>query len=338
MPRISVILPAYNAAAFLEAAVQSVQAQRFTDWELIIVEDGAQDDTASICDRLALHDARIRVIHKANAGVSSARNDGIDAARGELIAFLDADDLYEPEYLDEMLRAMDGCKAKSAACGFSWLYPDGSMVSAGAPMPAGLHDRKAVQQGFVLPLLHDRLSADLTLGAIWRCLFRTSLLREHGIRFSGAYLEDEIFLIAYYSLEENLVCVDKPLYRYFQNPASVTHRYLADYAQTFARALEAKTQLVARYAIPAPEWWLHNSAWAGLLIAVANTFAPGAPGGPFSRAKSIKALCALPVFHDAYRNYAPVGMNRNKTIVAALLRKRMFLALSALYTFKNRNR
>lgn len=95
MPRISVILPAYNAADFLDAAVQSVQAQSFTDWELIIVEDGAKDNTAAICDRLAADDARIRVIHKANAGVSAARNDGMDAACGELIAFLDADDLYE---------------------------------------------------------------------------------------------------------------------------------------------------------------------------------------------------------------------------------------------------
>lgn len=227
-----------------------------------------------------------------------------------------------PEYLSEMLRALDESDAKSAACGFSWLYPDGSMVSASAPMPAGLHNKQAVLQGFVLPLLSDRLSADLTLGTIWRCLFRTSLLREHSIRFSGAYLEDEMFLVEYYSLEENLVCVDKPLYRYFQNPASVTHRYLADYVQTFERSLDAKTWLVERYSIPAPEWWRHNSAWAGLLIAVANVFAPGAPGGLFSRAKAVKALCALPRIPRRLsklraRRHEPEQGNRSRTAAQA---------------------
>lgn len=338
MPRVSVIVPAYNASAYLEACVKSVQAQSFTDWELIIVDDGSKDATAELCDRFSAEDARIRVIHKANGGVSAARNDGMDAAQSELIAFLDADDLYEPDYLAAMLSAMDENRACSAACGFSWLYPDGSLIPAPSPMPQGYYEKSAVLDGFVQPLLCDRISADLTLGTIWRCLFRTSLLRAHNIRFSGAYLEDEMFLIEYFTLEENLICVDRPLYRYFQNPASVTHRYLADYVQTFERSLAAKAQLVARYSIPVPDWWRYNSAWAGLLIAVANLFAPGAPGGLLSRAKSLKQLCALPVFCDAYKNYIPEGMNRNKAIVANLLRRRLYLVLSALYTFKNRNR
>ena len=113
--------------------------------------------------------------------------------------------------------------------------------------------------------------------------------------------------------------------------------YLADYVDTFTRTLEAKAHLAECFALPVPDDWRHNSAWAGLLIAVANLFAPGAPGGAFSRAKALKALCALPVFSAAVREYRPKRMNRNKALVALLLRNRLYLSLSLLYTIKNRN-
>lgn len=338
LPTVSIILPAYNAQAYLERAVQSVRTQYYTDWELLLIDDGSMDATPEMCDRFAADDARIRVIHKENAGVSCARNDGIDAAAGELIAFLDADDWYETDYLSAMLDALQTSGADSAACGFFYAYADGRTVSAPAPLSDGMHDISAVADGYVKPLLCDRVSASLTLGTIWRCLFRKSVLLENAVRFSGAYLEDELFLIEYFSLGQNLVCVDRPLYNYNQNDASVTHRYLADYNETFSRTLNAKAALVERFGIDVPDNWRDNSAWAGLLIAVSNLFAPGAPGSVFSRSKAVKALCALPVFEGAYRNYVPTNMSRNKQIVASLLRKRLFLTLSLLYTFKNRNR
>ena len=338
MPLVTIVMPAYNAGATISAAVESVRAQTVSDWELVIVNDGSTDETASLCDTMAAEDPRIRVLHKANAGVSAARNDGMDAAAGEWIAFLDADDLYEPEYLETLLTARSRSGADSAACGFSYLWPDGRLESAPAPMPPGFYTPEQVMERFVLPLLCDRLSASLTLGTIWRCLFRTELLRRYGLRFSGAYLEDEIFLIAYFSLDQSLVCVDAPLYRYFQNPGSVTHKYLPDYVETFSASLDAKKRLVAQYTIPAPAHWTDNSAWAGLLIAVANRFAPGAPGNMLQRARDLKALCAMPVFRQAYETYQPQGLNRNKAVVVRLLQSRMFLALSALYTFKNRKK
>ena len=338
VPLVTIVIPAYNAGATISAAVESVRAQTVSDWELVIVDDGSVDDTAALCDAMAAEDPRIRVLHKANAGVSAARNDGMDAAAGDWIVFLDADDLYEPSYLETLLAAQAEAGADSAACGFSYLWPDGRLEAAPAPMPQGFYTPEQVTEGFILPLLCDRLSASLTLGTIWRCLFRTSLLRQHRLRFSGAYLEDEIFLIEYFSLGQSLACVDVPLYRYYQNPGSVTHKYLLDYVDTFSASLDAKKRLVAQYTIPVPPHWTDNSAWAGLLIAVANRFAPGAPGGLLERARDLKTLCALPVFQHAYRHYRPQGLNRNKAVVVRLLQSRMFLALSALYTFKNRNR
>jgi glycosyltransferase involved in cell wall biosynthesis len=97
-PEISVVMPAYNAAKYLAEAIQSVLQQSFTSWELIVIDDGSTDNTAEIVMGFQA-DERIRLIKQANAGVSSARNAGINAATGNYITFLDADDIYLPENL-----------------------------------------------------------------------------------------------------------------------------------------------------------------------------------------------------------------------------------------------
>lgn len=97
IPKVSIVIPAYNAGPHIEAAIASVEAQTFQDWELLIVDDGSTDGTGAILDRLS--NPRIRVFHQANAGVSAARNVGLDAARGEYVTFLDADDRLPSEAL-----------------------------------------------------------------------------------------------------------------------------------------------------------------------------------------------------------------------------------------------
>jgi glycosyltransferase involved in cell wall biosynthesis len=100
---VSVIVPSYNMAGFLADAATSVLRQTWKSLELIIVDDGSSDGTGAMADRLALGDARVSVIHKTNGGLSSARNAGIQAARGEFVCFLDADDMLLPDKLEKQL-------------------------------------------------------------------------------------------------------------------------------------------------------------------------------------------------------------------------------------------
>ena len=108
MPRVSVIVPAYNAAVYLPYAIDSVLAQTYLDWEIVIVDDGSTDHTRAVVDsyRPQLHD-KLQYIHQPNRGVSAARNNGIRAARGEFIALLDADDVWLPHHLERGVQAMD---------------------------------------------------------------------------------------------------------------------------------------------------------------------------------------------------------------------------------------
>lgn len=107
MPVVSVIVPAYNATATLGDTILSVRNQTFTDWELIIVDDGSQDGTFALAERHAIEDDRIRIIRRAeNGGISKTRNQGISAATGRYIAFIDADDVWLPEKLEAQLQFM----------------------------------------------------------------------------------------------------------------------------------------------------------------------------------------------------------------------------------------
>lgn len=103
MPKVSVIVPVYNTEKYLARCIDSILAQTFTDFELILVNDGSNDNSGKICDEYAAKDHRIVVIHKENGGVSSARNKGIDAAQGEWISFIDADDWIAPSYLFDFI-------------------------------------------------------------------------------------------------------------------------------------------------------------------------------------------------------------------------------------------
>ena len=97
-PEISVIVPVYRVEKYLNDCIDSILAQTFTDFELILVDDGSPDSCPALCDAAAERDNRVRVIHKQNGGVSTARNAGLDAAQGNWIGFVDSDDMIDPTF------------------------------------------------------------------------------------------------------------------------------------------------------------------------------------------------------------------------------------------------
>lgn len=337
MPGISVIVPVYQAEQFLPACAGSVTNQTFSDWELLLVDDGCTDGSPALCDALAAADSRVRALHQPrNAGVSEARNRGLREARGEYIAFLDADDALEPQALEILwnLRAQAG--ADTAACAHRNLYPGGGS-SVEPVLPAGVYDRRGILEGIVYPLLGDRLAQPVFNGFIWRYLFSAQILREAEITFEGAYLEDEIFLMEYFCNARRLAVTEEPLYRYLLNPASATHKYMADFRQVFARFMERKAALAEKYGLEsARPRWRENSNWAGLLIAVGNEYARGNPKTWARKRRAVEALCAEPEMAEAIRTVTPAGMSRNKQLAARLVRGGHFTLLTWLYRLKNR--
>lgn len=339
MPRISIIVPVYKAENVLAKCVDSVLAQTFADWELLLIDDGSPDGSGALCDDYAGQDDRVRVFHKPNGGVSSARNLGMEEARGDLILFIDADDWIEPHTCETLLRALEEAGADSAGCAHWNIQPGGEKWAESGALPAGVYDAGAIRKGIVDRLLGQRLGkpGEVLNGFIWRFLFSRAIIIDHDIRFSGAYLEDELFLMEYFCLARKLAMVDEPLYYYLQNPASVTRNYLPDYMDTFRRFLAAKEAVVERYGLEGDDpQWRQSTCWAGLLIAIGNEYAPGNPAPLREKRRRVEGFTCQPGMAEAIRDLEPRGMGRNKQLVAGLVRRRWFGLLSLMYAVKNR--
>lgn len=338
MPVISIITPVYQSAALLPECVGSVLAQTFPDWELLLVDDGSSDASPELCDRYAASDTRIRTFHQGtNQGVSAARNRGLQEARGDFIAFLDADDRYIPATLETLWKLHKDTGAESVACAHWNVAPDGA-ERVETLLPSGVYDGAAVREKLLLPLFGERLRAPLMNGYIWRYLFQASQIRKSGARFEGPYLEDELFLLEYFAgnPQGRLAVTDAPLYKYLQNPASATRRYMKNLPGVMDRYMELKEELDTRYQFGAacPDW-RDNSNWANLLILIGNEYASGIEKTLKERERTVRELCGRPEMARAIRNYKPSGLGRNKSAVAFLIRHGLFAPLTLLYKLKN---
>lgn len=151
MPIISIIVPVYKAEAVLPKCVESVLAQTFQDWELLLIDDGSPDGSGGLCDRYAAGDGRVRVFHKPNGGVSSARNLGMQAAAGEHILFVDADDWIAPELCATLLDALRSGQADTAGCAHWNVRPDGEKWAEPGAMPSGVYGSEEIRRGVVGP-------------------------------------------------------------------------------------------------------------------------------------------------------------------------------------------
>lgn len=217
MPKLSIIVPIYKVEAYLPKCIDSVLAQSFRDWELILVDDGSPDACPAICDRYAAGDSRIRVIHQPNAGVSAARNRGLDAASAELITFIDPDDHVHRDCYKLMLDAMERTGAGMAICGFLYEYPDGSTeprVADGAEIVLSHHD--LVRAQFDIPWS----IRPGTCNKIFQKTVIGDLRFDETLRAS----EDTLFLCQY--LEKYAgpaIHIHKPLYINLQRPGSAMH-------------------------------------------------------------------------------------------------------------------
>lgn len=215
MPKISVIVPVYKAENYIESCVRSILEQTFQDFELILVEDGSPDRSGEICDTLAGLDSRIRVIHKENGGAASARNAGLDAARGQYIAFIDGDDTVHPRYLEFLLSLLSKADADFAMCYYDFFTEDGLWFS-GEPKPEyTLLDGRQLLAGF---REHYR---KVSLISLCMKLFRKEIF--DGLRIpQGQTAEDSLMLPHILERAAKIAKSEEKLYHWRQTPGSVT--------------------------------------------------------------------------------------------------------------------
>lgn len=208
---ISVIVPVYNAAEHLPRCIDSILLQTHRVLEVILINDGSTDGSGEICDKYAQKDERIRVIHQENAGVSAARNAGLDAATGAWIGFVDADDWAEPDMFAKMFDAVLQSGKQIAVCGHVQHRPNGAIKKRAFPELAG-----DIARG---PALKYLLSLYFFEGFLWNKLFSSSLIEEIGLRMDVNihFAEDLLFCLRLFIRADGICYVPDPLYHYCLN-------------------------------------------------------------------------------------------------------------------------
>ncbi len=210
---ISVIIPVYKAELHLPACVDSVLSQTYQNIEIILVDDGSPDACPEICDEYAALDSRIRVIHKENRGLSSARNAGIDVATGDYIAFLDSDDLWSPVFLERLYSALQETEADFAVCLFRRFSGDPPEI---AHVPA---DAETLSREDAFECLFNLRNENMVVAP--NKLYRRGLFKT--IRYpEGQLHEDEAVIHHIIGEAEHVAWVDEELYLYRQTPGSIT--------------------------------------------------------------------------------------------------------------------
>ena len=217
-PAISIVTTVYDAKEFLPRAVQSILAQTFTDFELLLVDDGSPNGCGELCDALAKIDARIRVFHKPNGGPASAANTGLDNARGAYIGFVNADDLIEPEMYERLYGAIQTTGARIAACTGDCIDENDALIP-GLDVAAHAHGVRDAQE-----LILEAFQTGNFYGPLsWNKLFDIRTFRDKGIHYDETmHFGDDASVLHLVFEGERMVCLPDVLYHYRSRRGQIT--------------------------------------------------------------------------------------------------------------------
>ena len=217
-PTVSIIMPAKNSGAYIRRCIESVLSQRFTDWELLIINDGSTDDTVVTAMSFSKDDERIRVFDSKGKGVSAARNYGMELSTGDHIAFIDSDDIVAPEFLSVLVDLAEKNNADISQCSLYYRYDSGTVVQEKETEDAVYNGHDEIMNAYFSGMV-----GKICLAA-WGKLFRRELL--NGIRFDETLTiqEDAFFTFQCAMKSLKIACCNRALYYYCQNSASVMNR------------------------------------------------------------------------------------------------------------------
>lgn len=232
--KISVVLPCYNVGKYIHRGLDSILAQTFQDWEAILVDDGATDDTGNICDEYAQKDKRFQVIHQKNQGLTGARNVGMEYTHGDLLYFLDPDDWIEPECFSKCFEAFQKYDCDIVHFGIRWVFEDKIYND---PNKFGIYTDEEIWKEYTSQLVGfsqkalDGYYAGKNIWslrrteAIWRYMIKKSFIIDNHLQFPDSPLyNDGFFLVEATYKAHKLVSIPDIFYNYFQRGDSAVNK------------------------------------------------------------------------------------------------------------------
>lgn len=239
VPKVSIIVPVYNAEKYLFGCIGSVLGQSYSDFEMLLVDDGSIDDSGRICDEFGVKDHRIRVFHQKNGGVSSARNLGLDNAQGDWVCFVDADDELMPEGLKVMTDGISS-NVDLVMSGYEILEEDGNKIYS-------IEKRicKIITNAFAMKEMFWPVDYRYQ-GYIWGKLYSMSVIKANRLRFAEDiyFNEDRLFVTQYIcSSGKDVSYTTIPVYKYYERQNSAMMSLKKSFNPKFVTDFEAQIKM-----------------------------------------------------------------------------------------------
>lgn len=234
MDKISIIVPVYNIQEYLEKCVKSIVKQTYKNLEILLVDDGATDNSGIICNDFALKDDRIKVIHKKNGGLSSARNEGIKHATGKYICFVDGDDFIREDYCEVLYNALIETKSDVSAVSYKEIKNSKTRIyNSAARSKKDFDDKLTVynRNETIIQFLHWK-----NFRIAWNKLYKTKILKDIWFK-EGATFEDMYFNYKVLSRSKRVAYVNSPCYNYIRRDGSISTTYSEKNLNDFADAI-----------------------------------------------------------------------------------------------------
>lgn len=245
---ISIIMPVYNAEKFLEESIGDIRVQTFTDFELICVNDGSSDRSPQILEKNRKEDRRISVLTQENRGAGAARNAGMEAAKGEYLLFLDADDRFEKDMLEKSWLKATETKADIVIYGGDAFD---CITGKKTPMPWILQWDK--YQGYLLEngvigQEKNKILYQITNSTVWNKLFRTQFVRENSLRFQKIYIVDSLYFVMLAMAYAKKVAVLNEIFIHYRknNPTGQLRNCDKEPSGIYEALIEVKKHLEAK--------------------------------------------------------------------------------------------
>lgn len=237
---LSVIVPVYNASKYLRPCLDSILSQSYPDFEVLLVDDGSTDDSGSICDEYARRDSRVRVFHKTNGGVSSARNLGLDQAQGEFVCFVDADDVVLADALSILVKGMKN--GADLSIGGYEVYDecDNRTFSVRERLTENISVRECMVQMYYPKYYYYQ-------GYLWNKLFRREIIQADSLRFDESifFNEDRLFVVQYLCSCKSFVSFStEPVYKYYDRTSGAMASLKKNFNPKFVTDFKAYVKML----------------------------------------------------------------------------------------------
>ncbi|MEE1220147.1 MAG: glycosyltransferase family 2 protein [Ruminococcus sp.] len=298
MAKISIVVPIYNSEKYLCNCIDSILCQSFDDFELILVDDGSTDSSASICDNYEKLDNRVNVIHKTNGGVSKARNTGIDVASGKFICFIDSDDSVNSDYLEKLYLAYEN-DIDLSVVGYNWIKNNCvTNFTVFNNEPETIIDKNNIM------FLYEKVM----ISAPWCKLYKLDIIKENKLIFPEdlSLGEDLIFNFSYLDFVNRIKIINTPLYNYnTDNENSLLQKYRADLLETNSRINSIVYMYICKWKLDHTQMQIFiNSVFWSYENVLLNTFSVKNKAFYFDKLRYNRQILKSEDFKKALKNYS----------------------------------